>query len=191
ALGTAVSTRARVSRTSTGTRKTSSTASRRPADPLGPHDSVPIEHKGDGIDTLLRVGDAPDQLQFRVNELANVDSYFIDTSPDSIGRYAQEYIHGAGSPRSSAHRDKKFENLARRARENGPQAHFALVATFPKNSGVWHALSLRHIVATWDYDLLRQLLELPDGIQGFWVMYPDFSAGVAYIAGSGWRRFPS
>jgi hypothetical protein len=161
--------------------------------PLGPHNQVIIDHLNDGmwIDVVQRVCDAPDQLGFRVHELFNEENSWIDTSPDAIGHYAQEYIAGAGEPRSSRHRAAKFENLAVRAQKNGRQAHFALVAASPKNIGVWHALTQLKLGAVWDYELPKDHLTLPDGIHGFWVLYPDFLITVAYPNDRGWIRCPS
>jgi hypothetical protein len=142
------------------------------------------------VGIIQRMGDVPDQLAFGFMEISNPDNSFFSTSPDGIGDYAQDYISGAGSPSSSAHRGSKFENLARRANENNRQAHFAVVASSPKNPGVWHALSGLQLGATWDFDLPRRNLEMPEGVHGFWIIMPDCLNTVAYLDDRGWIRFP-
>jgi uncharacterized protein YggL (DUF469 family) len=150
-----------------------------------------FSYDGLHIGIIQRMGDTPDELSFRFHEISNPGSPYINTSPDAIGHYAQEYIAGAGSSRSSLHRDSKFGHLASRAKLNGRQAHFAVVAISPKNSGVRLALSKLKIGAIWDYEVPREDLAMPEGVQGFWVVSPDFRATVAFIEGRGWFRFPA
>ena len=55
------------------------------------------------MDTIKKIGDSPDQLTFRIHEFLNETNSFMDTSLDAIRNDAQEYIDGAGGPRSSGH----------------------------------------------------------------------------------------
>jgi hypothetical protein len=142
------------------------------------------------VGAIQKMAESPDQLVYAIQEVSKEANSFIDTSPDAIGNYAQRYIEGAGSPVSSGRRDSKFVKLAERAKRNGRSAHFAVVAMSPRNSGVWHALSRLDIGATWDYDLPREELALPEGVRGFWVLMTDFKNTVAFIEDRGWIRFP-
>lgn len=154
---------------------------------------VALDYSFDGLHVAIiqYMGDAPDQLVFGVQEVSNTEGSFIDTSPDAIGRYAQAYVNGAGSRRSSRHRMAKFDHLASRARGNGRLAHFALVADSASDTGVRFSLSRMSLTADWDYDLPRDDLALPRGVDGFWVVSPDYSAAVAYLKDHGWLRHPN
>ncbi len=141
------------------------------------------------VAAIQRIGDSPDEVFFRILEFANPESPYISTSPDVIGRYAEAYIGGAGSARSSQHRVAKFQQLVMRARNNGRKAHFALVAVSPRDAGLWLTLSNLRLGATWDYDLPREDLQLPEGVEGFWVVAPTYLTTVAFLDGRGWLRF--
>src|SRR5665213_129693 len=131
------------------------------------------------VGAIQKMAESPDQLVYAVQEMSKEPNSFVDTSPDAIGNYAQQYIGGTGGPKFLARRNSKFENLAARARENGRRAHFVVVAMSPRNSGVWHALSRLNIGASWDYDLPSSGLALPEGIHGFWVLTTAFKNTVA------------
>lgn len=145
--------------------------------------------EGIRVGIIMRLGDVPDQLAYRIYERSNEQDSLIDTSPGSIRRYSQEYIAGAGSSVSSGHRSSKFDLLANRARQNGRRAHFALIASPPMDTGAWFALN--RVGVNWKNEMSSEGLPLPDGIHGFWVLTPDFQSTVAFLEDRGWFRYPS
>ena len=137
-----------------------------------------------------KVAEYPDQVQFHISEFVNPESFEISTHPDIIASYAQAYIEGSGSPVSSSHRDKKFVHLVDRAAKSGRAAHFAVVVSFPSDAGVLFALARSPFTARWPESVPTSGLDLPEGVEGFWVISPDFTKAVGYLKNMGWLRFP-
>ncbi len=139
------------------------------------------------INAIQKIGTDKDHLLYATNEVSGRGSTFIDTSPNSIAAYAQDYIDRFSSAASKSGGSSKLEHLVKRATALNRIAHLALIAESPMDTGVRFALY--GLGAKWDFEVPNLPLTMPDGLDAFWVIRGDYQYAATFFHDTGWAVF--
>jgi|GEM_PF-3210717 len=145
------------------------------------------EFKGFNIVILQKMAQEPDEIAIAASTLDTSRSTFIDTSPNAIASYAQLHIDSQLERAIERGRDSKFQKLITRSIENGRKSHYALVVSNPDDTGVRFAMN--GIGAHSETEIPDVGLNLPDGLDSFWMIRGDFEWGAEFSAEHGWKTY--
>jgi hypothetical protein len=148
---------------------------------------VDYRFKGFNIVILQRMADGPDQIVIAASTLDTSKSAFINTSPNALASYAQSHIDEHIRKATEEGKTSKFQKLIDRSEANERKPHYALVVTNPPDVGVRYAM--HGIGAHTESEVPDHSLQIPQGLDSFWLIRVDFEWGIEFNAERGWTTY--
>lgn len=148
---------------------------------MGPSRRSPVSQvtfAGYGGTVLMHLSGDEDTLSIGVTTAERIRSTFISTHPDSIATFAAEEV---------VSKSEKIGRLVRRAYEHGRKAHVAVVVEESERTGMH--LALFGVGAHRDVKIPGVQVELPPGLDGFWVVRRDYEVALGFVRDAGWMRY--